>query len=394
MRVRRIDQIILYVAVAANLVGFGVVLSLLADLQDAYGFPTAGLGLIAGSSFVAAFVAFIWLAHYADRGHAKAMMMASLVVGAGALIVTAFARNLWVFVAARALLGLSEGVFMPAARRVVLDWNPERPGEALGRVFAASAGGFALGPVIGALLADRFGLQVPFLVPAGVLLAVIPVVACLRPVAPLRTASVRRAFSVLLGSRLVIAGVLIGSVDYLVVGAFDAVWARLLVDRGASTLFVGLSFLLIAVPIIGLAPRFGRLVDRLSPGRVAAFGTASLLMALVGYGWLGPLLLLGFTVLLHGLGAAAIAPAGAALVARGSPTDMLARGQGVLEAVGFLVAAGSAFFAGWAYEALGRGALWTGVAAVALGLFAAGWWVARPLGLPAARHSRPSGQMS
>jgi len=385
MSVRRIDQIILHVAVAANLVGFGVVLSLLADLQDAYGFPTAGLGLIAGSSFVASFVAFIWLARYADRGHAKAMMMAALVIGAGALVVTAFARSLWVFVAARAILGLAEGVFMPAARRVVLDWSPERPGEVLGRVFAAAAGGFALGPVIGALLADRFGLQVPFLVPAGILLAAIPVVACLRPAAPSEIPRVRRRLSVLLGSRLVVAGVLIGSVDYLVVGVFDAVWARLLVDRGASTVLVGLSFLLIAVPIIVLAARFGRLVDRRSPGLVAAIGTAFLLMALVGYGWLRPPLLLVCIVLLHGFGASAVAPAGAALVARGSPPDMLARGQGLLEAVGFLVAAGSAFFSGWAYEALGRGVLWTGIATVAFALFAAGWWVARPLGLSTAR---------
>jgi MFS family permease len=196
---RQIDQLILHLAVAANTVGLGVVLALLADLQEAYDLPTAGLGLIAGSSFITAFFAYVWLSRYADRGYAKTMLIAGTLLGAVALVLAAFARGLWTLVAARALLGLAEGAFVPAARRVVLDWTPDKPGEVFGRILAASVGGFALGPVIGVLLADQFGLQVPFLLPAAVLLLAIPVVFRLRAPAPLPIAE-EQPFSVFYGT--------------------------------------------------------------------------------------------------------------------------------------------------------------------------------------------------
>ena len=376
MGARRTDQIILHLAVAANTVGLGVVLALLADLQDAYGLPTAGLGLIAGSSFVTSFVAYLWLSRYADRGHAKIMLIVGLLVGAASLVMTAYARDLWLFVVARAVLGLAEGAFVPAARRVVLDWSPDRPGEVLGRILAASVGGFALGPLIGALLAARFGLRIPFLVPAAVLLAAVPVVTRLRAPAPLAITAEKGLLS-LLGSRLVVAGMAFSAVDFLTIGAFDAVWARLLADRGASSVFVGLSFTLIAIPLVLLAPRFGRLTDRRSPTLVAIPGVLIVSAAVLGYGWLGAPLLLAGAALVHGVGTAALAPAGAALVAAGSPPDMMARGQGLMEAVGFIVAAAAAIPAGWAYETMGRGVWWTGIATVAWAVFVFGWWMAR-----------------
>jgi DHA1 family multidrug resistance protein-like MFS transporter len=386
MKARGFDKVILHLAVAANTVGLGVVLSLLADLQDAYDLPTGGLGLIAGSSFAAAFVAYLGLARFADRGHAKAMLMAGSLAGAVALVVMALADRLWMFVAARTLLGLAEGAFVPAARRVVLDWDPDRPGEVLGRITAASVGGFVLGPVLGGLVAPRFGLRLPFLLPAAVLLVAVPVITRLR--APDSVADgPRRGLASLFRSRLVVAGLLFVSVDFLTFGVFDAVWARLLADRGATTAFIGFSFGAAAVPLMVLAPGLGRLVDRRSAASVALPGLVVLLAAVTGYGMLETPGLLTAAGLLHGAGAAAIAPAGAALVAAGSPPDMIARGQGLMEAVGFVVAAAAALPAGWAYEAVGRGVMFGAVAALGAVLTAVGWFVGRREPSAAARSA-------
>ncbi len=374
---RRVDQLILHLAVAANAVGLGVILALLADLQDAYALPTAGLGLIAGSSFVAAFFAYVWLSRYADRGHAKAMLIAGTLLGAAALILAAYARELWTFVAARAILGLAEGAFVPAARRVVLDWTPNKPGEVLGRILAASVAGFALGPVIGVLLAEQFGLQVPFLAPAAVLLLAVPVVFRLRAPAPVPISEEKPTLS-LLRNRLVLAGLAFGAIDFATIGTVDALWARLLTDRGASTVFVGASFTLMAIPMIGLAPVFGRLADRLTPTRVGRLAMLLVVPALLGYGWLEAPVLLAITGIVHAVGIAALAPAGAALVAAGSPLDMVARGQGLLEAVGFLAAAAASFPSGWAYETIGRTTWFAGMAALVVGLFAVGLSLGSP----------------
>jgi MFS family permease len=371
---RRIDQIILHLAVAANTVGLGVIIALLADLQDAYDLPTAGLGLVAGSAFVTAFVGYVWLSRYADRGHAKTMLVVGTLVGALALIMAAFARSLWSLVFARAMLGFAEGAFVPAARRVVLDWSPGRPGEVLGRILAASVAGFALGPVVGAVLAERFGLQVPFLFPAALLLLAVPVVTRLRAPPPVPIVE-ERSFLSLLSNRLVLAGVAFGAIEFATLGSFDAVWARLLTDLGASTVFVGGSFTLMALPLVLLATRFGRLVDQRTPMFVASFGILAVVPAVLGYGWLTAPVALVVAGIFHAVGSAALSPSAAALVAEGSPPDMVARGQGLLEAVGFLAAAAAAFPTGWAYETVGRGVWFTFLAAASVAVFAVGWWL-------------------
>jgi len=268
VQARAVDKVILHVAVAANTVGLGVILALLAELQDAYDLPTSGLGLIAGASFVTSFFAYLGLSRFADRGHAKAMLMAGSLVGSAALVLTAFAQDLWLLVFARAMLGLAEGVFVPAARRVVLDWDPDRPGEVLGTIMAASVGGFLLGPVIGGLLAPRFGLEVPFLLPAVIMMAAVPVIARLRAPVPI-PAEGESSFMGLLRNRLVVAGILFMCVDFLTFGVFDSMWSRLLTDAGATTEFIGLTFALVAVPMLLLTRVLGRLVDRRSPMSVA-----------------------------------------------------------------------------------------------------------------------------
>jgi MFS family permease len=323
---RRTDQVILHLAVAANTVGLGVIIALLADLQEKYDLPTSGLGLVAGAAFITAFIGYVWLSRYADRGHAKTMLIVGTLMGALALIMAAYSRGLWTLVFARAMLGFAEGAFVPAARRVVLDWSPGRPGEVLGRILAASVAGFALGPVIGALLAERFGLRVPFLVPAAILLMAVPVVTRLRAPAPTPIIE-ERSFLSLLGNRLVFAGVVFAAIEFATLGAFDAVWARLLTDQGASTVFIGGSFTLMAAPLVFLSVRFGRLVDRKGSVLIASFGILAIAPAVVSYGWLNAPLALGAAGIVHAVGSSAISPAAAALVAEGSPPDMIARGQ-------------------------------------------------------------------
>lgn len=373
---RHTDQVILHLAVAANTVGLGVIIALLADLQDAYDLPTAGLGVVAGASFVTAFIGYVWLSRYADRGHAKTMLIAGTLVGALALVMAAYARGLWSLVFARALLGFAEGAFVPAARRVVLDWAPGRPGEVLGRIMAASVAGFALGPVVGALLADRFGLRVPFLVPAALLLLAVPVVTRLQAPKPISIVE-ERSFLSLLSNRLVLAGVVFGAIEFATLGAFDAVWARLLTDQGASTVFIGGSFTLMALPLVFLAVAFGRLVDRRSSVLVASFGILAIAPAVLSYGWLTVPVALGAAGIMHAVGSSALSPAAAALVARGSPPDMVARGQGLLEAVGFLAAAAAALPTGWAYETIGRATWFSFLSVASVALFATGWWLSR-----------------
>jgi MFS family permease len=354
-----------------------MIVALLADLQDAYHLPTWGLGLIAGVNFVAAFIAYMWLSGFADRGYAKRMLMIGALVAMAALAWTAFARDLWSLVVARALFGLAEGAYVPSARRVALDWTPDRPGEELGKLMAAGTAGFALGPVIGGVLASAFGLVVPFLVPAVVLAALFPILVRIRP-APVAVTAERGRLGRVLRIRGAWLGILIASTEFVAIGAFDAIWARLLTDRGASTVFIGVSFVAFVLPIVALASTWGRVADTTTPWNVGMAAAGVSVPALLLYGVLdSPIALTVFSGV-HGIVAGAIQPASASLVARTVPRDSIATGQGLLESVGFLVAAAVALPSGWAYERLGARGLFGVVTIVAALPIVVAWRISTP----------------
>jgi len=112
-----------------------------------------------------------------------------------------------------------------------------------------------------------------------VLLAGVPVVTRLRAPVPLPATSTAGVLR-LLSHRLVIAGIAFVAIDFLTFGAFSAVWARVLSDLGASTVFIGLSFAAISVPLVVLGPGLGRRVDRRSPSLVAIPGAVAVLTAM------------------------------------------------------------------------------------------------------------------
>jgi MFS family permease len=354
-----------------------MIVALLADLQDAYRLPTWGLGVIAGVNFIAAFVAYMWLSRFADRGHAKRMLVLGALASVAALVWTALARDLWSLVVARALFGLAEGAYVPAARRVVLDWTPDRPGQELGKLMAAGTAGFALGPVIGGMLASALGLVVPFLVPAVILAALFPVLLRITP-AEIPMAAHRSPFRAVIRVKGAWLGILIASTEYLAIGAFDAIWARLLADRGASTAFIGVSFIAFVLPVVLLASTWGRVADVTAPWRVGMAAASISIPALLMYGVLQSPLALTLFSAAHGVFAGAIQPAAASLVARSVPRDSSATGQGLLESVGFLAAAVVALPAGWAYQRLGAPGLFLAVTVLAVVPLVAAWLISSP----------------
>ena len=67
-------------------------------------------------------------------------------------------------VLARAIVGLSNGLFLPAARAIAASMSPDRVGERLGTLGGVELAGFVTGPVVGAVLVGPLGVRWPFLV--------------------------------------------------------------------------------------------------------------------------------------------------------------------------------------------------------------------------------------
>lgn len=350
---------------------------LLPDLQAELGLSTGILGLVTAAGFLAAVVAQVAVAPLADRGHERSLLVAGLLTSAAALVAAAFAWDAASLVLARSLEGFAFGTFVPAARAITARRSPHGPAEALGRLSAAEFAGVALGPLAAALLASAFSTDVALLTFAVLSVVTVPVAlrAADARVTLVTTAGhgagePRMGFDLLRRKPMQVA--LLLTIALIVpVGAYDTLWARYMVDNGATTLLVGASLTVFAIPYILFASRAGRLADRLGPVRGAVAGMLLTSAVIVAYGFLrNPWTITGVGMI-ESTGQALAGPAAQASVANAVPRDRVAAAQGLAGAVGTAAAGIVAALAAPIYGLGGQELLFSVTAALVLALLAA-----------------------
>lgn len=93
---------------------------------------------------------------------------------AGALLMS-FAGSVPLALGLSVVLGLGTGVLLTSSSAMIgLVSPPDRQGFAFGMVQSASALGFGIGPLLGGVFANVFGLHAPFLVQGAIFLALLP----------------------------------------------------------------------------------------------------------------------------------------------------------------------------------------------------------------------------
>ena len=358
---RRVDRLVLLAYIFILATGIGVIFSLLADIQDRFGFPTWSLGLLAGIPFAMTLFGNVWLAPLADRGWERRLISSGCLLLVASLVWMIFASALWQWVAARALMGIAEGVSMGPARRVMLGWDPDRHGRALSSIMVAMIGGILLGPVLGGVL-NEVNHVLPFLAPAVAGVVLLFLLAIIRPAeqAPTPVRLNRRKLAAIPGFA---SGLLLAASNWLYIGVIDAIWARYMTDLGARTVIVGVGFLVIALPGIVLTPISGRLADRTNPIRLALTAALLGLPLVAGYGLVSTVPALLAVGALHSSFWAFVTLPGQAAVAKVGPPGQTAEAQGLVEAYGLSLAALGAFAAAPLYDAAGATTLFAVTAA-------------------------------
>ncbi len=320
-----------------------VIFAALSDLQDEYGFSSTGLGLIAGTGFLAGLVVNLFLAPLSDRGHAKRLIMLGMVLGATGSALLGFGESLGQFIFARAVLGSSFGLVFPSVRALLANVDVSRRGLLLGRLAGIELLGFVLGPLVGGLMLDPFGLRTTFLVFAALnLLSLAAVAPRTFPSLPETRDSSRLSLE-LLKLPQIQAAVLVFMALQAPVGIFDALWDRYLTDLGGGNTMVGVSFALYTIPFIVFSSFGGRLADRHEPLRLAMYSMILVVPAVTGYGLfdsLPPVIALNVA---EGVVQALAYPAAAAAVAIAAPEGRASAAQGLAGAAGLLMAALIAF---------------------------------------------------
>ncbi len=377
---RRLLTLGLLTAVLAS--GYGVMFTVLDDFRDEYGINESALGVIVGIGFFSSFLAQIVLAPLADRGHARKLLVAAMLVTVVGLLGMAWGTSLLPLLTAQFVMGLGIGAAVPAVRRIVIIGDPDHLGTNLGLLLSADVAGFATGPVVSALLIPFFGLAAPFLAIAAATVACLPVVLSMRvdeaSVPDAGAAETARFAFDLFASRPFVAIACMGAAVFMMIGTFDALWAVVLDDLDASEVVANLGITAFVLPLIFLGPTGGRLAQRVGPFRLGTLGIV------VGGGFMflyglmptgGAMLAIGIVhAIFDGLTISSSGVATALVV----PGERQASAQGMIGAVETLVGAVTAVLAGVLYDFFGRFTAYTVCAATMVALAVTAWWLAGP----------------
>lgn len=333
--------------------GYGVMFTVLDDFRSEYGISESRLGLIVGIGFISSFLAQVFLAPIADRGHARRLVFIGLAVNVVGLLALAFGETLSVLLLGRFVSGLGLGMVFPAIRRIVILGDRERLGSNLGLLLACDVAGFAAGPAVSALLVGPFGLSAPFLVIAAASLACLPVVMRVRVTETVEAPQARMAFD-LLTDRLYVAALCMGAAVYIMIGTFDALWAVVLDDLEASEWVANLGITLFVLPLIVLGPIGGRLAQRIGPFRVGPIGLVLAAVFMSLYGVMPSGLAMLAVALVHSITDGLTVSSTSVAVGMVTPDARHAGAQGLLGGVQTLLAGIVAVLAGVLYENFGR----------------------------------------
>ncbi len=356
--------------------GYGTLFTLLDEYRDTHGIGETALGLVIGLGFISAFVAQVAIAPLADRGHARKVVVAGVLLDVAGLVVIAFATAIGPLLAGRFVMGIGIGMATPALRRIVILADPDHLGRNVGRLLSADVAGFAAGPAISALLVGPLGIPAPFLVIGAATLLALPVVAGTEITESVEAVAPRFAFD-LLRIRPFAAAVVVGSAVWLMIGSFDALWSLALDDLDTADWLANLGISLFALPLVVLGSKGGQLAQRVGPFRV---GTGGLLLAsafMLAYGLVPSGVAMFAVAMVHAVSDGLTVSATGVAVGLVVPADRQAGAQGVLGGIQVLVAGVTAPVIGALYETQGRTVAYAAAAAgmvvlIVLGLVLAG----------------------
>jgi len=265
----------------------GAVVPVLPAFASSLGLTATGVGVVVSTPSLAKVVLNLPAGRLVDSrwGRKGPMVLGALVDGCGSLA-TAAATSLSSLVPARLAVGAGSSMLATAEQAYLMDVVerfPNNTGALLGTVQAVGLLGWAVGPAVGGVLAERGGaVRLPYVVIGSVLIgsaglyALLPETRRARGSAdaspgaarppPLRTLLADRSQRALLASRF---GLIVGWAAWLTVVPLRAasVW-------GAGAADLGLMFSALTCVGLAAAPVGGLLADRLGSRRVALGSSA------------------------------------------------------------------------------------------------------------------------
>lgn len=362
-RERRSASLLIFSLVTLDLVGFAMVLPLLASYGARHGAGDAMVGgLVASYSLLHFLLAPAW-GRLSDRIGRRPVLLIGFAGSAAAYLLFGLAGSFLTLLASRIVAGVS-GATVNVAQAALADVTPsEQRSRAMGLIGAAFGIAFVIGPAL-AGITSKWGDGAPGLVAAGISGVNLVLAAALLP--ETRTGARPAAGPPLPWSGLPLPL----AIAFLETLAFTAVYVALPLfaerhlgyDRAAVSFLyalMGLSGALVQGWLVGrLAPRVGE--ARLITGGGVLMAAALAAVPVVQ----GPSLAIALAVLAAGSGL--IIPAVAAWVSRHAPAESQGHALGRLQSATSMARVAGPLSAGATSDAMGLAAAFRGGAAAAL----------------------------
>ncbi|HCR9748853.1 TPA: multidrug efflux MFS transporter [Citrobacter koseri] len=267
---------------------------------------------------ISAIVSPMW-GSLADRKGRKLMLLRASLGMAIAILLQAFATNVWQLFLLRGVMGLTSG-YIPNAMALVASQVPrERSGWALSTLSTAQISGVIGGPLMGGVIADHIGLRAVFFITATLLMVSFLVTLFLikEGVRPTLKKSERLSGKAVFASLpypgLVISLFFTTMVIQLCNGSISPILALFIKSMlPDSTNIAFLSGLIASVPGVSAlisAPRLGKLGDRIGTERILMATLVCAVVLFFAMSWVTTPFQLGVLRFLLGFADGAMLPA-------------------------------------------------------------------------------------
>ncbi|MFV2062497.1 MAG: MFS transporter [Chloroflexota bacterium] len=367
------------------MLGFGALLPVLPLFVQEQGIDAAMLGVIIAGWAIGKLIFEPISGWWADRHSRKPQMVIGLaLIGIASMLMLVLTSAGLLFLL-RFVSGAAAGMYDSAARGTIVDATDEdERGEAFGIYGAFQMGGFVFGPAIGAFGAAIVGgFAFPFVlvgvlgtVAAGVLLLFlrskphvvederfehhpdaqpvlsdVPFAASTTPrIVVAHEAAMRQAPLRALLNRGLLAAIIIGFGMQLSFGVYEVVWSIYLIDLGASIEWIGVTFVLFALPSMIISPIAGRMVDRRGPIRFVIGAGLVIIVAGTLYAIATEPILPSVVVPIEAAATAVLATALYAMVAFSTPQGRASLVQGIYGGTGTVALIVASLVAGVLWE--------------------------------------------
>ena len=149
---------------------WGMIITLLPVMASSMGVPPGKIGWLFSAYFIV-FILLQWpMGRWSDRHGRKTPILVGMSIYASAVFLLSLDGSLIYLLLILAVAGAGLGIYSPSVRVAIADLTSEKVrGASMGVFFTTRMLGFFLGPNLGGMMADRFGMGFPFLVGAAAL---------------------------------------------------------------------------------------------------------------------------------------------------------------------------------------------------------------------------------